>query len=222
MRRSAANFFCLCCSTSSDFKASICLRMNARSWSRCSSSRILWAWRSLICSIMTFAPRRWSCKRSFSRSSYIFKAFKRSISIIASRQRSSSSFSAWTILFSWICASRMVTTLEYNIIWFICFTSSMSSSSICFAFSKTLFFWARPPSPLSARRAFFLRSSSICLIFSFRATDFCMRSAYASSWRLFCSISSSFVSNFALSRKRFSSDAAITTASPLVALALLW
>mmetsp|Transcript_83354 Transcript_83354/g.244388 ORF Transcript_83354/g.244388 Transcript_83354/m.244388 type:complete len:202 (+) Transcript_83354:351-956(+) len=39
--RSAAIFFCTCCSTSSALSASICLRMKFRSWSRCSSARIL-------------------------------------------------------------------------------------------------------------------------------------------------------------------------------------
>mmetsp|Transcript_10715 Transcript_10715/g.24645 ORF Transcript_10715/g.24645 Transcript_10715/m.24645 type:complete len:251 (-) Transcript_10715:220-972(-) len=110
--RSAAKCFCRCCSTSSAFRASICLRMKARSWSRCSSSRMRCAWRSLICSMMTLAPLRWLSRRSFSRCSYICRAFRRSISIIESSCRSSSSFSPCTMRFSWTCASRMVTTLE--------------------------------------------------------------------------------------------------------------
>mmetsp|Transcript_61064 Transcript_61064/g.189153 ORF Transcript_61064/g.189153 Transcript_61064/m.189153 type:complete len:317 (-) Transcript_61064:427-1377(-) len=176
--RSAAIFFCTCCSTSSAFSASICFRMKERSWSRCSSARILCVCLSLICSMMTLAPLRWLSTRSFSRTSYIFNAFSRSISIMASSCRSSSSFSAWTLRFSWIWASRIVTIFEYSIIWFMCFTSSMSSSSICLALSKTLFFCARPLFSLwSTSIAFFFRSSSICLIFSFLATDLAMRSA---------------------------------------------
>mmetsp|Transcript_18873 Transcript_18873/g.44342 ORF Transcript_18873/g.44342 Transcript_18873/m.44342 type:complete len:253 (-) Transcript_18873:670-1428(-) len=94
INRSAASLFWTCCSTSSAFKASICLRIKARSWSRCSSARILCACLSLICSMMTLAPPRWLSSRSFSRTSYIFSALSRSISIIASSWRSSSSFSA--------------------------------------------------------------------------------------------------------------------------------
>mmetsp|Transcript_87771 Transcript_87771/g.220948 ORF Transcript_87771/g.220948 Transcript_87771/m.220948 type:complete len:255 (-) Transcript_87771:106-870(-) len=93
MRRSAASFFCLCCSISSPLSTSICFRMKARSWSRCSSSLIRWDCRSLICSMMTLAPLLWLSSRSFSRTSYICKAFSLSISIIASSCLSSSSFS---------------------------------------------------------------------------------------------------------------------------------
>mmetsp|Transcript_43590 Transcript_43590/g.123354 ORF Transcript_43590/g.123354 Transcript_43590/m.123354 type:complete len:251 (+) Transcript_43590:682-1434(+) len=112
IRRSAAIFFCVCCSISSALSASICFSTKARSWSRCSSSRILCACRSLICSMMTLAPLRWLSTRSFSRSSYMRKALSLSISIIESSWRSSSSFSACTFLFSWICASRIVTIFE--------------------------------------------------------------------------------------------------------------
>mmetsp|Transcript_31655 Transcript_31655/g.84282 ORF Transcript_31655/g.84282 Transcript_31655/m.84282 type:complete len:442 (+) Transcript_31655:286-1611(+) len=216
MSRSAAKCFCRCCSISSAFSASICFRMKARSWSRCSSSFMRWAWRSLICSMMTLAPLRWLSRRSFSRTSYICRAFRRSISIMASSCLSSSSFSACTTRFSCSCASRMVTTLEYSIIWFMCLTSSMSSSSICFARSKTLFFCPGLPSFSSPPIImFFLRSSSIWRIFSLRAWDFANLSCKASSWRHLCSISSSLVIRVAASLSRFSSEAGITTASCL-------
>mmetsp|Transcript_8988 Transcript_8988/g.14261 ORF Transcript_8988/g.14261 Transcript_8988/m.14261 type:complete len:265 (-) Transcript_8988:13-807(-) len=181
-----------------------------------------WVCLSLICSMITFAPLRWLASLSCSRTSYIFRAFRRSISIMASKCRSSSSLSDWTFRFSCICASRMVTTFEYSIIWFMCFTSSMSSSSICFARSRTLFLEAGPSLELSDSMAFFLRSSSIWRIFSLRACDFCMRSSYSSSLRLLCSISSSLDIILAASRRRFSSEAAMTTASCLGALLRLW
>mmetsp|Transcript_8239 Transcript_8239/g.24433 ORF Transcript_8239/g.24433 Transcript_8239/m.24433 type:complete len:238 (+) Transcript_8239:362-1075(+) len=100
MRRSAANFFWFICSISSALRAWICFSTKDRSWSRCSSSFILCACLSLICSMMTLAPERWLSRRSFSRTSYICSALSRSISIIASSCRSSSSFSACTIRFS--------------------------------------------------------------------------------------------------------------------------
>mmetsp|Transcript_74969 Transcript_74969/g.243620 ORF Transcript_74969/g.243620 Transcript_74969/m.243620 type:complete len:395 (-) Transcript_74969:203-1387(-) len=214
MSRSAAKCFCLCCSISSAFSASICFKMKALSWSRCSSSFMRWAWRSLICSMMTLAPLRWLSRRSFSRTSYICRAFRRSISIMASSCLSSSSFSACTMRFSCSCASRMVTTLEYSIIWFMCLTSSMSSSSICLARSRTLFFcpgllsFSVPPI-----MAFFFRSSSICLIFSFLACDLATRSSRASFCRCLCSNSSSLLIKVALSLSLFNSDAAMMTAS---------
>mmetsp|Transcript_29536 Transcript_29536/g.77369 ORF Transcript_29536/g.77369 Transcript_29536/m.77369 type:complete len:303 (+) Transcript_29536:97-1005(+) len=66
---SPAIFFWRACSASSTFSASICFSTNPRSWSRMSSSRILCACLSLICSMITFAPLRCCSMRSFSRTS---------------------------------------------------------------------------------------------------------------------------------------------------------
>jgi len=147
--RPARRFSCSSRSSSS-FIRSISESIARRSWSRSSSCRWRSAARSSICALSTFAPSRRSAAHFNSRSSYSSSALMRSISIIRSRRRSSSSFSSRRCLRSSICASRIVTHFEYSIIWFIRFTSSSSSSSIA---------CARPSVPWSA----LIFSSSVSL-----------------------------------------------------------
>mmetsp|Transcript_8803 Transcript_8803/g.21415 ORF Transcript_8803/g.21415 Transcript_8803/m.21415 type:complete len:241 (-) Transcript_8803:51-773(-) len=165
--------------------------------------------------MITCAPLRWSIARALFRSSYILRAFSRSISIMVSNCASSSSRSWWMYLFSCTCASRMVTTFEYIIMAFMCFTSSWASSILSLAF------WSRPfvlacssfSKSLICIAIFIFRSSSIRIIFSFLALLFASFSALAASLIFLLAISSALVKIFVASLIRFRSEAAMIDAT---------
>mmetsp|Transcript_6881 Transcript_6881/g.13087 ORF Transcript_6881/g.13087 Transcript_6881/m.13087 type:complete len:231 (+) Transcript_6881:1074-1766(+) len=164
----ATRFSYATCSSSSFMRSSsanICLR----SWSRSSSCRRRSCARSSICFLRMAAPRRRSSPRRVSLSSYASSALMRSISIMRSSLRASSSSSSMMCFFSSICASRMVTHLLYNIIWFMCFTSSSSSSSMYCARDKLPWSASFLSCSVSEGGTRFLRSSSMRSIFSLRA-----------------------------------------------------
>lgn len=120
--------------------------------------------------MITWRPSTASRIRFCSRSSYIFTALRRSISIISSRRRSSCIRSFSITFFSLICASRIVTTLAYAIIWFIFFTSSSSSASFISAFERIAAASAMCSASISVGATCCFASASISAIRTLRAS----------------------------------------------------
>mmetsp|Transcript_12224 Transcript_12224/g.29793 ORF Transcript_12224/g.29793 Transcript_12224/m.29793 type:complete len:313 (-) Transcript_12224:172-1110(-) len=209
-----ASFLSICCASSSSFIRSISLSMMMRSWSRSSSWRMRSRSRSWICSSSTLAPRLRSSMRCASRTSYCSSALMRSISIMRSCRRFSSSASSIICFFSSICASRMVTHLEYSIIWFMCFTASSCSSIRYSARVLILAFAAALSRSVSVSGAFFLASSASRSIFSLRAFDTaCASSRLACKSRRVAAMSSAVMTMGALSIRSKSDRVTVTISS---------
>ena len=120
-----------------------------------------------------------------SRSSSIFKTLSLSISIMRSSFFCSSIHSYSSYLFSLICLSLMVTTFEYKTIWFICLTSSRSSSSYFWAFESRVSALTFSLTCHSSGLTFEALCWSISIILVFLAFDFAIAAYFCSSWSLF-------------------------------------
>ena len=162
---------------------------------------------------MTWAPCFLAWCFLISLSSSALRTFKRSISIIRSSFFYSSicSFSSW--MFSSTCLFLMVTTLEYNTIWFMCLTSSRSLSALYWALDLRLAFLAASSFCHSVGWTFSALLASMACILVFLNFDLARAAYFYSSASCFSTMIWSLVLTVVASLIRSNSAFEITTAS---------